>query len=593
MPVIKINGNEYDPDIDPDIGDAAVSAAQGAGLSPYVLIQTLSVLEDEDYEVLDRYNVKVMEYVSENTYLCRSSGKSETIRDLSFVRHIRPYLPEFKIEKGLSLAGSAKVSEASSAQEDAVDVHIVLHQDVQSSERTSVEGEIVKEAGVDLEKVGNEKTPVLQANKVERKRLQAIANISAVRDIFEARTIATATQDARRTMGRAALVRIRTETGMELKGDKQIIGVADSGLDESHPAFQPPTKILGHSPDDHDVSGHGTHVSGSIAGNHTIVRGVASKAKLFVQSRWNQELRKLSIPSSSTLLQTAYVNGARVHNNSWEREGQELPYSDGARGVDEFIWDHNEMVVCFAAGNQNGRIGAEAATKNGITVGATTDRRDGRIGVTEVMVQGQRFGPTSNLRHKPDVVAPGCEITSARSRHSPGEGDIRQRTGTSMATAFVSGAAAIVREALTKCKTPQTPSAALVKAILISGAEDLPRVSNRVNIANAVTFCVDSTWEVNKLRQGVEISYPVRNSKREARLKVALVWIDRPGETLQSELDLTVLVGNHPHRPPAPDDNVLVVRIEKPTRIATLKIQALRIRGYREYQEFALAWRWY
>lgn len=89
-------------------------------------------------------------------------------------------------------------------------------------------------------------------------------------------------------------------------------------------------------------------------------------------------------------------------------------------------------------------------------------------------------GPTEDGRIKPDVVAPGTNIVSARSHH-PEASDLWgafdeeyvYAGGTSMATPLVSGSAALVREYLMKVKRVERPSAALVKAILLNGAKDL------------------------------------------------------------------------------------------------------------------------
>ncbi len=90
-------------------------------------------------------------------------------------------------------------------------------------------------------------------------------------------------------------------------------------------------------------------------------------------------------------------------------------------------------------------------------------------------------GPTKEGRFKPDVVAPGTSILSTRSRAArPPSPDLRDLlrsgyffdSGTSMATPLVAGCAAVLRETLVKNGTPK-PSAALIKALLINGADEL------------------------------------------------------------------------------------------------------------------------
>ena len=81
-----------------------------------------------------------------------------------------------------------------------------------------------------------------------------------------------------------------------------------------------------------------------------------------------------------------------MHSNSWgtcyeteDAQGNKIPfrqmdYTTGATEIDRFVWDQPDVVICFAAGNDGeepvdrsdkGHIGAEAAAKNCITVGAS------------------------------------------------------------------------------------------------------------------------------------------------------------------------------------------------------------------------------
>src|SRR6266705_6644524 len=120
-------------------------------------------------------------------------------------------------------------------------------------------------------------------------------------------------------------------------------------------------------------------------------------------------------------------------------------------------------------------------------------------------------GLTLEGRLKPDVVAPGTSILSTRSRHVQhvttvfgvsADAAYFFDTGTSMAAPLVAGCAAVLRETLVK-NGVATPSAALIKALLINGAVELagqyspseagPSPNNdsgfgRVNLARSVTI---------------------------------------------------------------------------------------------------------
>ena len=337
-------------------------------------------------------------------------------------------------------------------------------------------------------------------------------------------------------------------------GEGEIVGVADTGLDTGDPASIHPDfrdrvagivswpvsrgfAVLNPGADDGPadmVTGHGTHVSGSIVGTGvaaasrglTPIRGMAPNARIFFQAVQQHTIFPKEGPAFALtgfppdlrkLLQQAYDAGARVYNLSmaWSRDGQ---YDLMAWQIDDFIWRHPDMVVVVAAGNDardangDGRVDLGSVTspgtaKNVITVGATESVRNtigldatwGQIwpedfpappvstdfiaGNPDHIAAFSGRGPTRDGRIKPDVVAPGTNIVSTRSQVLPpdrfGWGPHPQlptlymaNGGTSMASPIVAGTAAVLREYLRKVKR-RRPSAALVKALLIHSARYL------------------------------------------------------------------------------------------------------------------------
>ena len=189
-------------------------------------------------------------------------------------------------------------------------------------------------------------------------------------------------------------------------------------------------------------------------------------------------------------------------------------------------------------------------------------------------------GPTDDLRQKPDLVAPGTHMVGASPQYA---GYTGARTcaaqfpaanafyslisGTSQATAAVSGAAALVRDDYADDHGGTPPSPALTKAILINSATDLAGGSDgkggvtgsapnadqgwgRVNAGAAVgpssRQYLDQTVLLQATGQSHRASYGVIDPAN--RVKVTLVWTDAPGTvgpnaTLVNDLDLTVAAG--------------------------------------------------
>jgi len=322
-----------------------------------------------------------------------------------------------------------------------------------------------------------------------------------------------------------------TETGLG-----EIIGVADTGIDLDHPDLK--SHIIGavawgrkDTNDTSDPHGHGTHVTGSIVGDGTAsggkIKGMAPGAKVFFQSLMDDAgtLANFDLKLQE-LFKEAYAKGARIHNNSWGAAA-EARYTIDSTIVDEFIYEHPEMLIVISAGNEGmcnteqdgekgyvgfGSVGSPATTKNGLTVGASRSKRTtgGYAAATYGKIWPDRFTdpPTSiepisgdadsiaafssrgrcdDFRMKPDIVAPGTDILSTKSGLAPlsnfhgGYAGYNSAYaflgGTSMSAPIVSGAAAIIREYYRSKRGYQTPSAALIKATLINGTHKMNGMS--------------------------------------------------------------------------------------------------------------------
>jgi hypothetical protein len=415
-------------------------------------------------------------------------------------------------------------------------------------------------------------------------------------------------------------------TGAGLLGEGQIVAVADTGFDvgvadDVHPAFTGRVKklyALGRPGQANDPKGHGTHVAGSVLGDGTSdalglrITGTAPAAGLVLQSVLDAggTLGGLPADLNDLLLPPYRDDAARVHTNSWGAPNSGGVYNSNCQEVDDFVWNHRDCVVCFAAGNAGvdsqglGRIDPGSCTppgtaKNCITVGATENNRPGfGSGLTygqgwptafradpiasdpvadnpEGMVAFSGRGPVQTGRNKPDVAAPGTAILSTRSRATSdaGWGTTADPLyyfdgGTSMSTPLVAGCAAVVREYLTTTGGIPTPSAALIKAMLINGAAPIkgqytpsevgsvPDPSEgfgRVNLPLTIgPFDPNTTFvfkdEATQLDSGEQEQTVVMVNANHTLLKATLVWTDPAAETLQNDLDLIVVASTGEER---------------------------------------------
>ncbi len=220
-------------------------------------------------------------------------------------------------------------------------------------------------------------------------------------------------------------------------GTGVIVAVVDTGVDYIHPALKGHV-ILGpdfvnNDDDPMDGHGHGTHVAGIIASRDPQRRGVAPGATIMA-------VKVLSETGSGTEegviagIEWAVLHGARVINLSLG--GPAGGGNDAlAQVVDNAV--KSGVVVAVAAGNGGpdfSTVGSPGDARLALTVGATDNTRS--------LQDWSSRGPTSDGRTKPDVAAPGLNITSL----APG-GKWAAMSGTSMATPHVAGVAALLVQA--------------------------------------------------------------------------------------------------------------------------------------------------
>ncbi|MBO8170470.1 MAG: S8 family peptidase [Bacillaceae bacterium] len=208
------------------------------------------------------------------------------------------------------------------------------------------------------------------------------------------------------------------------RGSGVKIGVIDTGIDRTHPDLR--SRVAGgvdvregDSPF-RDLNGHGTHIAGIIAAalNHEGIVGVAPEASLYSIRAFGAE----GTGSTTDVIEGidwAIDHGMDIINMSFgSEEGSQAERNAVRAALDAGI------IMLAAAGNAGGRVDFPARYRGVIGVGAITINN--------------RIPSFSNRGRGVDFVEPGVDILSTW----PG-GSYRRLDGTSMATAHLSGIAAI------------------------------------------------------------------------------------------------------------------------------------------------------
>ncbi|HEV8702942.1 MAG TPA: S8 family serine peptidase [Candidatus Polarisedimenticolia bacterium] len=325
-------------------------------------------------------------------------------------------------------------------------------------------------------------------------------------------------------------------------------------------------------------SGHGTHTSGSIAGDTSAYAdcasfaspgrnggdGQAPGAKLVIQEM-GDGLEYLNDRGGTlwNLADVAYRSGASIHSDSWAGAchdifgscipGCTMPYDSFARDADLAMWTYPNLLLVLAAGNAGEfcpapiAVGTPAIAKSPVAVGSVGHGTNATAPSTF-----SSPGPVFDGRLKPTVAAQGEETISAASDADPTSNNCGtcSLNGTSMAAPTAAGLAALAREYYTGgfyasgSRDPArgfTPTGALLKATLIDGAvapgagapaADFDSGYGRVLLASTLAFAGSPFGlRVDDFREGLVTGSQVVHAYDVAvgtALRVTLVWTDFP-----------------------------------------------------------------
>ncbi|MEH3102636.1 MAG: S8 family serine peptidase [Sphingomonas phyllosphaerae] len=485
------------------------------GRQNYLLARVAGALTPSRLDRLRDAGVQIVERRQGDTYVIKALS-SATLKALDFVSDVRTY------GAGETMVGPAFESPLPKPLRE---FEALTHADVDTS---TVVGAIAS-LGAKITST-DDRSVRFALGTADLDKVADLPDVAQLQETSSPRILNDAAQ---------ALVGLSSGTASTplpgLNGAGQIVGVADTGVDETHADLIGVVvgfEDLGRRMDHSDPNGHGTHVTGTIAGSGSAsggrLRGAAPGAKIYFQSLLDANGRLGGLPPDiGTLFSTAYDKGVRIHNNSWGAF-LEARYGSNAVQVDRFIHGHQDFLAVIAAGN-SGRcasadaeiknstagfveypsIATPASAKNGLTVGASrSDREQGGYsrmtwramwgtdfpddpigsetvsGNSEALAGFSSRGPVDNDVIKPDLVAPGTDVASTRSSTAPlrnfwgaypSNAAYAFMGGTSMAAPLVAGAAALVRQYYEQ-RRDHRPSAALVKATLINGTTRLTHV---------------------------------------------------------------------------------------------------------------------
>jgi hypothetical protein len=584
-----------------------------------------------EYKKILREKIKIYGYLPEYSYLVKiEPEKIDEIKNLPFVRWIGDYHPYYKISpecENIKENLKSGYIEKDYGFKEVYDPLYINLPDLKSYVIYLLPDADAKEVSLRLTSFGEIKNVLpYPSNRIiiwtSPSNINSIAKIKEVYYIYPyyPKTIFNnTTKYVLQSYVLTVQANNTPQTGMDtvvagnlpvwdrnIKGQGQIVTVMDTGVDYYSCWFRDPnnnppgpnhiviydyTNEGGDLQDDQNCA-HGTHVSGTVAGDPTRgganniadYQGHAYMGKIYMQDigYYSGYQCALNISDFVNSLNTAYNKGSRIHTNSWGYTGANGQYQYEAIDVDVFSFSHQDFLFTFAAGNSgpsSGTVSPPSTAKNCISVGSTW--RHSYDGTADNISNWSSRGPTADNRYKPDLMTPGGRatqqgdpwryfITSAYPGPTWGQPScyIAGMVGTSMATPACAAAAALVRQYYLKGFYPSGnpnpsdsiyPSGALIKATLLLSTRDMTNVSGypnynegwgRICLDDALYFAGDSRklW-IDDYKQGLDtgdsVKYFIKVNSSTQSFKIVVVWHDTAGAananpTLVNNLNLRV-----------------------------------------------------
>jgi subtilisin-like proprotein convertase family protein len=413
---------------------------------------------------------ELVSYIPNNAWLVRASASvAQSLESTAGIQAVLPFEPYYKMKPAL-LSAVLNPAEPETALPPDATFNVLLFADKSEATVAEIEAMGARILGEQLSHPFGTQIRVLPKENT----LIALAGLSGVQMIEVARERVLANDLSRVTMGVAEDASYETNY-LGLTGTNVVIGFADYGV-SGHPDY---TNRVHYDPNfpglDTDTQGHGTHIAGIIIGDGTMSGTVTNAQGSVLPNSPSNHVFRGKAPASHLfvtdltmsdeyLQKVAARSNISIFNNSWNYAVNDYDlaaasYDAAVRDAVPEITGSYPILYVFPAGNagalnqyvggvyDSGQGGvpdtilSPATAKNVITVGAVEQMRNITNEVIDVTVdppttnapwaplsdapdEVSGFSSRGNVgvgiegdmgRFKPDVVAPGSFVISARS----------------------------------------------------------------------------------------------------------------------------------------------------------------------------------
>lgn len=260
--------------------------------------------------------------------------------------------------------------------------------------------------------------------------------------------------------------------GLNLSGEGMMVGMWDGDFPRNtHNDFE--GRLFSNDGAFNPIAFHPTHVLGTMIGSgasHSQSKGMAPKATGVIYD-FDSDVSEMTIQAQfSALLLSNHSYSIPTTSVSASFIGRYQPES---AQIDALLFAAPYYQPVFAAGNYgNGtydRLTTKAVSKNVITVGAAVQVLN-YTGPGSVTIAGfSNWGPTDDLRIKPDIVTKGVAVRSS-SHQNDNASDLSD--GTSMSSPGVTGSLILLQEHFSNLNEGEFMRSATLRGLISHTADE-------------------------------------------------------------------------------------------------------------------------
>ncbi len=284
---------------------------------------------------------------------------------------------------------------------------------------------------------------------------------------------------------------------------------------------------------------HGSHVAGIIMGGgnlNPISRGMGWGSNLYVyQAKYPDQGDLYNSWQGFDSIYSHYKTNDVVITSTSITDGYNDGYTTLAQALDQQNRNMDALMHVFSAGNvgiEDFGYGAGAGWGN-ITGGNKQSKNSiavGNVDYTDVINASSSRGPAHDGRLKPEVVAVGTSVYSTDQLNY-----YATATGTSMACPAVSGTLTELYQAYKELHSGVNPPSALMKAIIMNTADDLGNPGpdfiygyGRINGRKSIIPIEQNLFLVDSISNAATNKHKITVPKNTGKVKIMVYWHDYP-----------------------------------------------------------------